>query len=66
MTKRKFRCSECEHTWEIAYGAPRPSFCPHCRSANLHRAEEDRGYVRGGGRRRSYGGFGGPPVKGEI
>jgi len=66
MTKRKFRCSECEHTWEIAYGVPRPSFCPQCRSANLHRAEEDRGYARRDGKERGRGGFGSPPVKGEI
>ncbi|MEW6685812.1 MAG: hypothetical protein AB1393_06355 [Candidatus Edwardsbacteria bacterium] len=23
MVKKKFRCSECKHTWEIPYGAPR-------------------------------------------
>ena len=27
MAKKKFRCSDCGHTWEIAYGAPRPSLC---------------------------------------
>jgi Zn finger protein HypA/HybF involved in hydrogenase expression len=32
MTKKKFRCSDCEHTWEVAYGAPRPSYCPQCKS----------------------------------
>ena len=33
MVKKKFRCSECGHTWDIAYGAPRPSFCPHSAKA---------------------------------
>ncbi len=66
MTKRKFRCSECEHTWEIAYGAPRPSFCPQCRSANLHRVEENRGYARRDSKGRGRDGLSGPPVKREI
>lgn len=63
MAKKKFRCSECGHTWEVAYGAPRPPLCPECKSANLHRAEEDRGYARRG---RGRGGFGGPPVKQKV
>jgi transposase-like protein len=62
MAKRRFRCSECGHTWEVDYGAPRPSFCPQCKSSNLHRAEEDRGYARRGSRVRGRGGFGDPPV----
>jgi phage FluMu protein Com len=63
MAKKKFRCSECGHTWEVAYGAPRPSFCPQCKSPNLHRTEEDRGYARGGRRGKGRAGFGGPPIK---
>jgi len=47
--KRKFRCSDCEHSWELAYGTGRPSNCPQCQSKNIHRAEEDRGYARCGG-----------------
>ena len=42
MAKRKFRCSECGHTWEIPYESPRPVQCPQCKSVNIHRAEEDR------------------------
>ena len=51
---RKFKCYECDHAWETAYGAARPGECPKCRSKNIHRAEEDRGYAqdRGRGRRR--------------
>lgn len=43
MAQRRFRCSECGHTWEAAYGAARLDKCPQCESANIHRAEEDRG-----------------------
>ncbi|HID95961.1 MAG TPA: DUF134 domain-containing protein [Candidatus Latescibacteria bacterium] len=56
MAGRMFRSSECGHTWESPYGAPRPSECPQCKSNNLHRAEEDRGYAR-------RGGFGGHPKR---
>lgn len=45
MAKRKFRCSDCEHTWEAAYGIARPNKCPKCKSTNIHRAEEDRDYA---------------------
>ena len=57
-TKRKFRCSVCAHTWELAYGTGRPSNCPQCRSKNIHRAEEDRGYALHGGARRGTCGKG--------
>jgi predicted DNA-binding protein (UPF0251 family) len=50
---RKFRCSDCDHTWAVPYGTGRPLECPSCRGANFPRAEEGRGF--GGGRR---GGFG--------
>jgi predicted DNA-binding protein (UPF0251 family)/DNA-directed RNA polymerase subunit RPC12/RpoP len=45
---RKFKCYDCQHEWEEAYGTGRPQNCPKCGSTNLHRAEDDRGYVRGG------------------
>jgi predicted DNA-binding protein (UPF0251 family) len=51
----KFKCYECGHVWETAYGAARPGECPKCQSKNIHRAEEERNYARGrgwgGGRR---------------
>ena len=47
---RKFRCNDCRHSWELTYGTGRPGSCPSCKSENIHRAEEDRGYVRGGER----------------
>lgn len=53
---KKFKCFECEHKWETAYGMGRPQECPKCQSNNVHRDAEDRGYGRGGrfgqGRRR--------------
>jgi predicted DNA-binding protein (UPF0251 family) len=48
--QRLFRCSDCGHSWSVAYGTGRPGQCPQCQSANLHRAEEDRGHSRGGRR----------------
>jgi len=47
---RKFKCYDCQHTWELSYGTGRPGNCPSCKSGNIHRAEEDRGYARGLGR----------------
>jgi predicted DNA-binding protein (UPF0251 family) len=44
---RKFRCNDCEHSWELPYGTGRPGCCPSCRSDNIHRAKEDRGYGEG-------------------
>jgi len=46
---RKFKCYECRHIWESAYGSGRPGECPKCQSKNIHRAEEDRGYARARG-----------------
>jgi uncharacterized protein len=47
---RKFMCDDCQHSWELPYGTGRPGDCPLCKSGNIHRAQEDRGYVRGRGR----------------
>lgn len=44
---RKFRCSDCNRTWEVPYGTGRPSECPSCRGGNFHRAEGGRGFGRG-------------------
>lgn len=45
---RKFKCYDCNHEWELIYGTGRPQECPQCKSKNIHRAEEDRGYARAG------------------
>jgi len=50
--KRKFKCSGCDHTWELPFGTGRPGECPSCGSPNIHRAEEDRGPHRHGRRNR--------------
>jgi predicted DNA-binding protein (UPF0251 family) len=54
---RKFRCSDCGHTWEIPYGTGRPGGCPSCKSANIHRDAQERGLGRRcrGGRGRGWG-----------
>ncbi len=44
--RRKFKCDECQHSWELPYGTGRPAGCPSCKSGNIHRAEEDRGFAR--------------------
>jgi len=49
---RKFKCYGCQHSWELPYGTGKPESCPSCKSGNIHRAEEDRGYTRGVGRER--------------
>lgn len=48
VNRRLFVCAECGEKWEVAHGTGRPAACPKCGSANLHRAEEDRGYARAG------------------
>lgn len=42
-TMRKFLCRACEHAWEVARGTDRPSACPKCASADIHRHPDDRG-----------------------
>ena len=37
---RKFRCCECQHSWDLPYGTGRPGNCPCCKSGNIRRAEE--------------------------
>ena len=54
---RKFVCSGCKHEWEVPFGTGRPAECPKCKSADIHRATEQRGRGRcgmggGGGRGR--------------
>jgi predicted DNA-binding protein (UPF0251 family) len=47
---RKFRCYDCQHSWELPYGTGRPENCPSCKSGNIRRGEEDRGSAREIGR----------------
>jgi uncharacterized protein len=50
---KKFRCYDCQHSWELPYGSGKPENCPSCKSGDVHRAEEQRGYSRGVGRGQS-------------
>jgi predicted DNA-binding protein (UPF0251 family) len=52
---RKFRCYDCQHSWELPYGTGRPGNCPSCKNGNIHRAPEDRGYARGFSRAQGRG-----------
>ncbi|OGP88449.1 MAG: hypothetical protein A2156_03200 [Deltaproteobacteria bacterium RBG_16_48_10] len=47
---RKFKCYDCQHSWELPYGKGRPESCPSCKSGNIHRVQEDRGCAGGFGR----------------
>jgi len=44
---RKFKCYECQHSWERPYGTGRPENCPSCKSENIHRTQEDKRCDRG-------------------
>lgn len=46
IAKRKFIYYACNHTWEVPYGTGRPTDCHQCKSTNIHRTPEDRGYAR--------------------
>jgi predicted DNA-binding protein (UPF0251 family) len=43
VSKRKFLCYTCHHTWEVPFGTARPSVCPKCQSNLVHRHPSDRG-----------------------
>jgi len=47
---RKFKCYDCQQTWELPNGRDKPDNCPSCQSVNIHRAEEDKGHAMGGRR----------------
>jgi predicted DNA-binding protein (UPF0251 family) len=57
---RSFTCYDCQHAWEVPFGAGRPQECPKCKGLNIHCAPEDRGAGRGqrgcGGRGRCHRG----------
>lgn len=48
VNQREFVCSDCQHKWTVPCGTGRPAACPKCRSRNIHRAPEDRGWARRG------------------
>ena len=48
MMERHFVCHDCKNEWSLPYGGGRPHDCPKCKSLNIHRAPQDRGWARGG------------------
>ena len=45
---RTFECADCQHAWQLMFGTGgrgRDLSCPQCGSRNVHRAEQDRGWV---------------------
>lgn len=53
---RRFTCADCRHGWELPFGTGRPSECPSCKGANLHRAKDGRdGAGKGQGRKLEAG-----------
>jgi len=48
MMERHFVCYDCKKEWSLPYGTGRPDECPECKSRNMHRAPQDRGWARGG------------------
>ena len=48
---RKFKCDDCQHSWELPYGTGRPDSCPSCKRENIHSAKgSGTGPGRGRGR----------------
>jgi len=41
--ERHFTCTDCQHTWGVPFGTPRPNECPQCQGKNIHRSPEERG-----------------------
>jgi predicted DNA-binding protein (UPF0251 family) len=39
MSKRRFECQECSHTWEEKFGTGRPEACPSCGSNDFYRVD---------------------------
>jgi predicted Zn-ribbon and HTH transcriptional regulator len=48
MMEKHFVCYDCKHEWVLPYGSGRPNECPECKSLNIHRAAQDRGWARRG------------------
>ncbi len=48
---RYFRCSDCNHEWQLPHGKGGMGSslsCPKCESRNVHRSPTDRGWARQG------------------
>lgn len=49
MMERCFVCYDCKNEWTLPFGSGRPNECQKCKSLNIHRAPQDRGWARAGG-----------------
>ena len=47
--QRSFHCNDCQHEWNVPFGTGRPAECPQCKSTNIGRSAEERGFGRGRG-----------------
>ena len=54
IVERHFVCYDCKNEWSLPYGSGSPDECPECRSKNIHRASQERGWS-GRGARCSFG-----------
>lgn len=48
---RKFKCYDCNHTWDLPFGQGgrgMDQVCPECGSKNVHRVGGQRGRRKGG------------------
>jgi len=50
VAMRKFRCDDCQHSWQLPYGTGRPENCPSCESESICRVEQGKGSGRRPGR----------------
>lgn len=48
MMEKQFLCYDCKNEWSVPYGSGKPNECPKCKSLNIHRAPQDRGWSRAG------------------
>ena len=46
LKERIFFCHDCKHEWSIPFGTGRPTGCPSCKGADIHRSEKDSGHMR--------------------
>ena len=42
VAMRKFKCYDCQHSWELPYGTGRPGNCPSCKSGCSARPRHSR------------------------
>ena len=51
---RIFLCKDCNHKWQVPFGAGRPQTCPKCENKNIYRSPADRRFNAGGDHKKEY------------